>query len=279
MLLTPVRILFTFVIPATVTAYLPSLLILGLPGPAFLPSWLGWFAPVFAVWAWLLALLAWRAGIPGSPERGADGWGEPIVEFAGPPPVLRGAAEGRPVPPGQAGGARGRRDQRDHRAGEACGYIGANGAGKSTTIKMLTGILVPTGGTVRTCGLDPVPQPASAGPRDRGGLRPAEPAVVGPAAAATRSRSWPPSTASTRQRPATRTAELVDGLELGDLLDTPVRQLSLGERMRGEVAAALVHRPRLLVLDEPTIGLDMISKERLRQFLIAERSRARSPCC
>ena len=62
-LLEPVRILFTFVIPATATAYLPALLILGLPGPAFLPAWLGWFAPLFAVWAWVLALLAWRAGI------------------------------------------------------------------------------------------------------------------------------------------------------------------------------------------------------------------------
>lgn len=62
-LLEPVRILFTFVIPATAAAYLPALIILGLPGPRFLPSWLGWFAPLFAVWAWLLALLAWRAGI------------------------------------------------------------------------------------------------------------------------------------------------------------------------------------------------------------------------
>jgi ABC-2 type transport system permease protein len=62
-LLEPVRILFTFVIPATATAYLPALIILGLPGPTFLPAWLGWCAPVFAVWAWLLALLAWRAGI------------------------------------------------------------------------------------------------------------------------------------------------------------------------------------------------------------------------
>lgn len=62
-LLEPVRILFTFVIPATATAYLPALLILGLPGPAFLPAWLGWFAPLFALWAWVLAMLAWRAGI------------------------------------------------------------------------------------------------------------------------------------------------------------------------------------------------------------------------
>ena len=62
-LITPIRILFTFVFPATLTAYLPALLIMGLPGPTFLPAWLGWFAPVFAAWAWLLAWLAWRAGI------------------------------------------------------------------------------------------------------------------------------------------------------------------------------------------------------------------------
>ena len=62
-LLAPIRVLFTFVIPATVVAYLPALLIFGLPGPALLPRWLGWLAPLFAVWTWLLALLAWRAGI------------------------------------------------------------------------------------------------------------------------------------------------------------------------------------------------------------------------
>jgi ABC-2 type transport system permease protein len=62
-LIAPVRVLFTFVFPATVTAYLPALLIMGLPGPKFLPAWLGWFAPLFAAWAWLLAWLAWRAGI------------------------------------------------------------------------------------------------------------------------------------------------------------------------------------------------------------------------
>jgi ABC-2 type transport system ATP-binding protein len=155
--------------------------------------------------------------------------------------------------------------------GEAVGYIGANGAGKSTTIKMLTGILVPSGGRVRTCSYDPVPQRRRLA-REIG-------VVFGQ-----RSQLWwdLPLRDSFRilgaihrlptEEVTVRTEQLVDHLGLADLLDTPVRQLSLGERMRGEVAAALVHRPRLLVLDEPTIGLDMISKERLRHFLIAERA-------
>lgn len=155
--------------------------------------------------------------------------------------------------------------------GEAVGYIGANGAGKSTTIKMLTGILVPSSGRVRTCGYDPVPQRRRLA-REIG-------VVFGQ-----RSQLWwdLPLRDSFRilgaihrlptEEVTVRTEQLVDHLGLADLLDTPVRQLSLGERMRGEVAAALVHRPRLLVLDEPTIGLDMISKERLRHFLIAERA-------
>lgn len=157
------------------------------------------------------------------------------------------------------------------RAGEACGYIGANGAGKSTTIKMITGILVPTSGSVRTCGLDPVPQRRTLA-REIG-------VVFGQ-----RSQLWWDLplrdsfrilAAIHRLDPAVardRTDQLIAGLGIADQLDTPVRQLSLGERMRGEVAAALVHGPRLLVLDEPTIGLDMISKERLRHFLIAERA-------
>jgi ABC-2 type transport system ATP-binding protein len=155
--------------------------------------------------------------------------------------------------------------------GEAVGYIGANGAGKSTTIKMLTGILVPSGGRVRTCGYDPVPQRRRLA-REIG-------VVFGQ-----RSQLWwdLPLRDSFRilgaihrlptEEVTVRTEQLIDQLGLAELLDTPVRQLSLGERMRGEVAAALVHRPRLLVLDEPTIGLDMISKERLRHFLIAERA-------
>ncbi|QDP98422.1 ATP-binding cassette domain-containing protein [Microlunatus elymi] len=156
-------------------------------------------------------------------------------------------------------------------AGEACGYIGANGAGKSTTIKMLTGILVPSSGRVRTCGFDPVPQ--------RRTLACEIGVVFGQ-----RSQLWwdlPLGESFTilaavhrisAEAAKPRIDELIDGLELSGFLNTPVRQLSLGERMRGEVAAALVHRPRLLILDEPTIGLDMISKERLRQFLIAERA-------
>lgn len=155
-------------------------------------------------------------------------------------------------------------------SGEACGYIGANGAGKSTTIKMLTGILVPTSGRVRTCGFDPVPE--------RKELARHVGVVFGQ-----RSQLWWDLPlrdsfdvlAAVHRIPAARARpridQLIDGLELEPLLATPVRQLSLGERMRGEVAAALVHRPQLLILDEPTIGLDMISQERLRRFLITER--------
>jgi ABC-2 type transport system ATP-binding protein len=136
---------------------------------------------------------------------------------------------------------------------------------------MLTGILVPSSGRVRTCGYDPVPHRRRLA-REIG-------VVFGQ-----RSQLWwdLPLRDSFRilgaihrlsaEEATVRTEELVDRLGLADLLDTPVRQLSLGERMRGEVAAALVHRPRLLVLDEPTIGLDMISKERLRHFLVAERA-------
>ncbi len=155
--------------------------------------------------------------------------------------------------------------------GEAVGYIGANGAGKSTTIKMLAGILVPTSGTVRTCGLDPV--------RQRRHLARRIGVVFGQ-----RSQLWWDLPlhesfailAAIHQLPASearaRTASLVEQLEMGDTLAIPVRQLSLGQRMRAEIAAALLHRPELLVLDEPTIGLDVLSKQRLREFLVAERT-------
>lgn len=155
-------------------------------------------------------------------------------------------------------------------AGEAVGYIGANGAGKSTTIKMLTGILVPTRGTVTTCGLRPV--------ADRRRLAREVGVVFGQ-----RSQLWwdLPVRESFRILAAIhgltsagereRTDELVERLELEEFLGTPVRQLSLGQRMRAEVAAALLHSPRLVILDEPTIGLDVLSKQRLREFLVTER--------
>jgi ABC-2 type transport system ATP-binding protein len=156
-------------------------------------------------------------------------------------------------------------------AGESVGYIGANGAGKSTTIKMLTGILVPTRGTVTTCGLRPVP--------DRRRLAREVGVVFGQ-----RTQLWwdLPVRESLRILAAihslgpaaerARTEELVERLELAEFLGTPVRQLSLGQRMRVEVAAALLHSPRLVILDEPTIGLDVLSKQRLREFLVEERS-------
>lgn len=155
--------------------------------------------------------------------------------------------------------------------GEAVGYIGANGAGKSTTIKMLIGILVPTAGSARTCGLDPL--------RQRKQLARRVGVVFGQ-----RSQLWwdlpvresfailgdvhrmPP--AGTRSR----TDELTEKLDMTGYWNTPVRQLSLGQRMRAEIAAALLHSPELLILDEPTIGLDVLSKQRLREFLIAERA-------
>ncbi|MGQ7298265.1 ABC transporter ATP-binding protein [Quadrisphaera sp. KR29] len=156
-------------------------------------------------------------------------------------------------------------------AGESVGYIGANGAGKSTTIKMLAGILVPSSGTVLTCGLAPV--------RQRRELARRLGVVFGqrsqlwwdlPLAESYRILAAVHGLGAARERE--RTAELVERLELGSFLATPVRQLSLGQRMRGEVAAALLHSPALLVLDEPTIGLDVLSKQRLREFLLAERA-------
>ncbi len=155
--------------------------------------------------------------------------------------------------------------------GSAVGFIGANGAGKSTTIKLLVGILVPTAGSVRTCGLDPV--------RQRRDLARRVGVVFGQ-----RSQLWwdlPVRESFTilaaihglgRRAADARLDELTERLELGPTLDVPVRQLSLGQRMRAEVAAALLHSPALVILDEPTIGLDVVSKQRLRDVLTAERT-------
>ena len=150
--------------------------------------------------------------------------------------------------------------------GEMVGYIGPNGAGKSTTLKMLTGILTPSAGTVTVCGLTPVPQ------RTRLARRIG--VVFGQ-----RSQLWwdlPLHESFTLLRhiyrvpPADHVARLArcrSLLDLDSFLDTPVRQLSLGQRMRGEITAALLHGPEVLFLDEPTIGLDVVSKQAVRGFL------------
>lgn len=154
------------------------------------------------------------------------------------------------------------------RRGELVGYIGPNGAGKSTTIKMLTGILVPSAGTLRVAGVEPA--------RERLALTRRIGVVFGQ-----RTTLWwdlPLRDSFSLLRriykiSATRYREnldrLVDALDLGSLLDVPVRQLSLGQRMRGDIAAALLHDPEVLYLDEPTIGLDIVSKTKVREFLRA----------
>ncbi|MGH9211992.1 MAG: ABC transporter ATP-binding protein [Acidimicrobiales bacterium] len=151
-------------------------------------------------------------------------------------------------------------------AGSMVGYIGPNGAGKSTTIKMLIGILVPSGGRVRVAGRDPS--------RDRVAVARRIGVVFGQ-----RTQLWwdlPLADSFGLLRHVYRVAEpdhrgrlgeLVDLLDMGPFLATPVRQLSLGQRMRGELAAALLHDPPILFLDEPTIGLDVVAKEAVRTFL------------
>ncbi|MET9292867.1 ATP-binding cassette domain-containing protein [Streptomyces sp. NPDC003077] len=151
-------------------------------------------------------------------------------------------------------------------AGEIVGYIGPNGAGKSTTIKMLTGILVPSGGRVRVAGVDPA--------RERARLARRIGVVFGQ-----RTTLWwdlPLRDSYELVRRLYRVPpddyrknleRCVDLLDLGPLLDVPVRQLSLGQRMRGDLAAALLHDPEVLYLDEPTIGLDVVSKAKVRGFL------------
>ena len=156
--------------------------------------------------------------------------------------------------------------------GEMVGYIGPNGAGKSTTIKMLTGILVPTSGHLRVAGLDPT--------RSRTELARRIGVVFGQRTTLWWDLPLRDSFELLRkiyrvpdERFAANLEEFVELLDLADLLDKPVRQLSLGQRMRGDIAAALLHDPEILYLDEPTIGLDVISKGRLREFLRALNAR------
>lgn len=150
--------------------------------------------------------------------------------------------------------------------GELIGYLGPNGAGKSTTLKMLTGLLVPTGGEMQVNGYLPW--------KDRRRYVAGIGAVFGQ-----RTTLW-------WDLPLIESLELIQHiysipmerfnqnfsefrsmLELDKFLDSPVRSLSLGQRMRADICAALLHDPAILFLDEPTIGLDVVAKERIRGFI------------
>ena len=205
----------------------------------------------------------------GAPVRG----GPPLIDVAGLSKRFRVSAGGSG--PGRAlGGLLARRrwvtalDGVSFRiaAGELVGYIGPNGAGKSTTVKILSGILVPDGGRCVVAGRVPWRE------------RVAHVAGIG-VVFGQRSQLWwdlPVMESFDLLRDVYRLApaayratrdELVELLAIAPLLEVPVRQLSLGQRMRCELAAALLHRPRLLFLDEPTIGLDAVAKLAVRDVI------------
>lgn len=151
--------------------------------------------------------------------------------------------------------------------GDLVAFIGPNGAGKSTTIKMLTGIIYPTSGDVSVLGLNPA--------RERKRLAFHIGTVFGQ-----KPQLWyhlPPidtykffSRIYEIEQPVfrKRLGDLVDAFEISDLLQTPVRKLSLGQRMRCEVVGSLLHNPKIIFLDEPTIGLDVVAKQHIRQVIL-----------
>ncbi len=152
------------------------------------------------------------------------------------------------------------------KAGELVGYIGPNGAGKSTTIKMLTGILVPSGGKVLVRGLVPYEQ------------RVENAKQIGVVFGQRTQLWWDLPTIESfellqhiykipKAKYDKNMARFKDLLGLEEFLQTPVRQLSLGQRMRADLAAALLHDPDIVYLDEPTIGLDVVAKEKIREFI------------
>jgi ABC-2 type transport system ATP-binding protein len=180
--------------------------------------------------------------------------------------------------PGFWGGVRGlfRRDFEEVRAadnisftigeGEFVGFLGPNGAGKTTTLKMLSGLIYPTSGRARVAGFDPT--------KRENAYRRLFALVLGQ-----KNQLWWDLPASesflllrhiyglSEQQWKATLDELVDLLDVRHKLDVMVRELSLGERMKMELIAALLHRPRVLFLDEPTIGLDVVSQKAVRSFL------------
>ncbi len=159
----------------------------------------------------------------------------------------------------------------DLEQGEIVGFLGPNGAGKTTTLKMLSGLLYPTGGAVSVLGYEPFK-------RENAYLR-----QIALVMGQRNQLNWDiPAVDSYEVNRAiyeipeaqfrATLDELIDLLDLADLITKPVRNLSLGERMRVEIAGVLLHRPKILFLDEPTIGLDVTAQRRIRDF-IAEYNR------
>ena len=151
-------------------------------------------------------------------------------------------------------------------AGERVGFLGPNGAGKTTTLKVLSGLLHPSAGEVRVAGFVPS--------RRENAFLESITLVMGQK----QQLLWdlPPSETFALNRAIyeiprpefeSRIRELVELLDLGGVVDKPTRQLSLGERMKCELAASLIHRPRVLFLDEPTIGLDVTMQTTVREFI------------
>lgn len=159
--------------------------------------------------------------------------------------------------------------------GELVGFLGPNGAGKTTTLKMLSGIIFPTSGTARVLGYVPWER--------RPEMQRQIALVMGQ-----KMQLWwdlPPYESYILLKVLyevpdsvfeQRVHELAEMLEIRHVLHTQVRQLSLGERMKCELLAALLHRPRVLFLDEPTIGLDVVSQKRIREFLKEYNQRERT---
>lgn len=151
--------------------------------------------------------------------------------------------------------------------GEIVGYIGPNGAGKSTTIKMLSGILLPTAGNIKVNGFDPF--------KDRKKYV----SNIGVVFGQRSQLAWDIPAEDTfdllrdiykldDKKYQKNKKELVNLLGINEIIKKPVRSLSLGERMRCEIAASLLHEPKILFLDEPTIGLDAVSKKIVRDFIL-----------
>ena len=151
-------------------------------------------------------------------------------------------------------------------AGELVGFVGPNGAGKSTTIKMLTGILVPTAGEVQVAGIVPYAK-RSENARNIGVVFGQRSQLYWDLPLVESFELLRAIYGVSQNRYRENMDAFIKLLEMDEFMQTPVRQLSLGQRMRGDFAAAMLHDPKVVFLDEPTIGLDVVAKESIRTFI------------